>query len=871
MATAIARMQSSKTWRLADAIRSGIAPLRRGLGGACRLLRRLADRLGAIAVGSASAGVPVGNAAAIEETTAAVDERPDTLLAPAPEQSTPGPGSATDRNALLRLIPRRSTPYEEYLRNNSRDHAAAREAEQLLAEMERRPLISVIVTARPGPSDGLRETLESLRAQVYPRVQVIVADASSTASAMLDGQLSSLPIGPGGFAEACAEAAARANGSHLVFLDGRTRLAPDALLHLALAATESAVEPDLIYGDDDEIDGDGRRFGPRFRAGWSPELLLSCPYIGSTFAICRSTYEAIGGLRSRFEEAWPYDLILRLSERPCRVAHVARVLAHVRADRGGPRREPIGAVALAASALAESIERRGIVAGVGLPDWAARRGVPCFELDFPDRGPRVAILIPTKDRVDLLRRCIGSVLERTTYRDFEIVVIDDGSDDAETLAYLDGLEAPCRVVRSDRGDGRFNYARMHNRAIRALPDGVEFVLLLNNDTEVRRPEWLSQLVGYARMPGVGAVGARLFYGDGRIQHAGMVTDLHDGLPGHLFKFAPWWEGGPDARVARNVDALTAACLLVARSKFLEFGGFDEGRFAVGYNDVDFCRRLGRHGLRCVYAPRAELLHLEGASRGVIDDPSEAAAYLRRWGGRCDPYHHPSFARGDERSGLSTRRALCRTGQADRAPRILLCVDGLDATGDAAFVGDLALGLRDRGLIIPAVRSPSPGPVGRSLLDGGIALLIEPEGAERSPFERAKLLAGRLASEGSDLVHAVGLDGFAAVHAARLAGIPAIWTIRRTSDFRDAFAGFDEPSAHAAIGAFSDAYRVTFPAWGTRRPYHPVESRWNFEVIREAIPAPVASLDPAEAQSEARSPRAGLSLDLLSRDRRRRLA
>ncbi|RUL84885.1 glycosyltransferase [Tautonia sociabilis] len=827
----VAAMQASRTWkavatvgRLVDRARSAARAMR---GLPARVVRGKARPIGGT---PGIGGEPRGDR--LPEAPLRDDRPPEE----GPRRSAVEPSRPRrDRNAILTLIPPRVEPYDEWLRNNAWNAARRTEAERDLGRLTSKPVISVVVAAAGETVAELRETLASIREQVYPERDVILVGGSTSAPASMAGRARARGAADGDGFEALRAAASEATGEYLVVLDGRTRLAPDALLEIARAATVGDEPAMLVFGDEDRVDAEGRRFGPRFRPGWSPELLLATPAIGRVFAVRRSDYEAVGGLRPEFGEAWPYDLALRLAERPGRVARVPRVLWHVSADREGP--DPVEAasartIGLAARAVSEALGRRGIEARVCQPGWASRQRFPAFELEFPDRGPRAAVLIPSKDRVDLLRRCVASVRERTTYRDFEIVILDNGSVEPETLEYLDGLGEGCRVLRIENEGGRFNYARLHNKAITLLGDEFEFVVLLNNDTEVRRGEWLSQLVGYGGMEGVGAVGARLLYGDGRIQHAGMLTDLHDGLPGHAFKSSPWWDAGDQrlARLPRNLSAVTAACMLVRRSTFLELGGFDERRFAVGYNDVDFCLRLLERGLRCVYAPKAELLHFEGATRGTEDDPTEASAFRTAWGHRSDPYHHPALSRGDERLGISTRRAGPIAWPGGRPARVLIALDQLDATGAGQLARGLAEGVRGRGLVEVEVLARGVGPIADRLRDEGVRVTIA--------RDREEDLLDRLSRGDLDLLHVVGLGEADAIEAARSIGLPTIWTIREAVDFRDAFSGLGAHEARGAIGAFSAAYRVVFPAWGVRRPFHPVESRWNFEVVREA-PRPIA--------------------------------
>jgi GT2 family glycosyltransferase len=478
------------------------------------------------------------------------------------------------------------------------------------------PFFSILLWGDGEPAEA---TFASLRAQTYPAWEVVPAP----------------------------EDLAAARGLYLIPLEAGDLMEPDGLRRLAEALMGND-PPDLVYWDERGTNGHPDRLKP----GWSPVLLLSEMYLGRSLAIRRDRFNALGGYRAGFGAARHHDLVLRMAEGRARVAHLPWCLTRPRSFSGPC---PAAEIDLGTRAIREALERRRIDGWVSRPRFALAEGKPIFQIDFPEDGPRVALVIPTRDRVDLLRRCVGSILDRTTYRPFRVVVVDNDSSDPETLRYLEELPARdvrCEVVRISNEGRPFSYARVNNLAVAGLGESDEFVVFLNNDTEVLRPEWLGQMVGHGRMPGVGAVGARLLFPDGRVQHAGMAVGLEGGLPGHLFKLAPWWHRGDldGAVVARECSAVTAACLLTRRSVFLEMGGFDESRFAVAFNDVDYCLRLGRSGLRSIYAPRAELLHHEGATRGFGDDPAETGAYLAAWGHLIDPYMNPCWRGAPDRGG-----------------------------------------------------------------------------------------------------------------------------------------------------------------------------------------------------------------------------
>ena len=745
---------------------------------------------------------------------------PETPTVPVGDAMPDEPAVSTvDRTSIVAMIPRRLAPYDAWLERNPWDAGAARASDRILRELPRRPTFSIVVER----SDVDRASIDSIRGQRYPAFEVVPAG--------IDEPPSAIDVGPGGPTAALAEAARRAGGEYLLFLEAGSTLEPDALVHFAASATTEGHPPDLLYADEDAIDPEGNRTRPTLRPGPSPELLLARPYLGGSFAVRREAIEAIGGIRAESGHAWAFDLALRLFEHSERIARVPRLLIHSKgsptAGRWATRFEDD-----AERVLDEALRRRGIDARVVRPSWARRERSSTFELAFPERGPKVAILIPTRDRAALLRRCLDSIIERTSYRDYEVVVLDNGSTDPETLDDLERLTGNCRVLRLPSTDGRFNYARLHNEAMASLDGSVEFAVLLNNDTEVIRADWLGQLVGYGRMPGVGVVGARLLYADGRLQHGGMLPALHEGLPGHAHKFAPWWSRGiegRDPRHAANVGAVTAACLLVRLRTFLELGGFDAERFAVGYNDVDFCLRLREAGLRCVYAPGAELLHLEGASRGTSDDPVEAIGFKQRWGSRKDPYHHPSLARHDERLGIRIGRVSIDVGDRHRPPRLLMVAGDLGKGGHGHRIAELASRLRARGLAEPTIAASETGGMADRFRRDDLPF--------EGPIATLEHLERRMRALGIDLVHAFGLDAIGSLQAALRNGLPALWTIAEAVDFRDALDGTDEPTARASIRAFDQADRVLFPSWGVRKHFQAIESRGNFEVLRESPDEP----------------------------------
>ena len=735
--------------------------------------------------------------------------------------------------------------YATWLACNVPAAAAERTLRAALASRHGRlPRISVIMPVFNTPGDLLDRAISSVRKQIYDGWELCIADDASIDPAVAQSLLRWSSIDDrirvvrrdrnGGIAAATNSAVSLAGGEFLAFLDHDDLLSPDALAEVAIHAADHP-NTDIIYSDDDKIDTEGRRFDPQFKPDWSPTLLLSYMYLSHLLVVRRSLFEAIDGVREGFDGSQDYDLILRAAERARRVGHIPRVLYHWRvtpsstASSGDAK--PHSFVA-GARAVADALARRGSNGTVSHPDWAKAGKVGMFATQFPDQGPRVSILIPTRNRLDLLEICVAS-LSRTTYRNFEIVIIDNESDDPATLAFL----AVCghRVVRISCPDGRFSFAHLNNAAARAVDS--EFLLFLNNDTEVASPRWLSQMMGYARMSGVGAVGAKLMYRDGTVQHAGVVHGYHEGLPGHAFRSMPAREWGylGYLRVAREWAAVTAACMLTPRALFLETGGFDETAFAVAYNDVDYCYRLSDGGYRCVVCPDAELVHEEGRSRGFADDPDEITAFRRRHGMRIDPYYSAHLSLDNEHFEIRPYRHPA-TG-ADGAVRVIAATHNLNHEGAPHTQFELIHGLYRQGLLKPTVISPQDGPLRADYEQVGIPVkIVTPlDTSSKAEFERGvDELARTFRELGPDVICASTLQTFWVIAGAHAAGIPAVWNVHESEPWQGYYEFLPPDVRTSAYRCFAYPYRVVFGSRATRRVWEPLNDHHNFTAIYNGL-------------------------------------
>ncbi|HET9819677.1 MAG TPA: glycosyltransferase family 2 protein, partial [Rhodanobacteraceae bacterium] len=525
---------------------------------------------------------------------------------------------------------------------------------------DRGPLISLLLAVDDIPAPSLRRCLDRVLDQVWARWELCVVDRATRAPqvssvlaeyARRDARIRVMRCERDeNIAEASNAVLAMARGEFVALLDADDQLRPHALLRVA----ESIVADSglaIVYSDEDRLDPAGQRIDPHFKPDWNPDLLRSRNYFGHLTSIRAALVREAGGFRAGLEDSRDYDLILRCVEQvePEQIRHIPEILCHrhVTADRATTGRDATQVAATGARALTEHLQRIGADAEIessGLPPGYHR-----VRWHLPRPVPKASLIIPTRDRLELLRTCVESILAKSTHPDFEIVVVDNQSGDGATLRYLRELETR-ENVRVLRYDAPFNYSAINNWAAHQC-DGP-LIGLVNNDIEVITPDWLEEMAGFAARPDTGAVGAMLYYPDDTIQHAGVLLGML-GLAGHIGAKKPRGWAGHAGRglVAQNLSAVTGACLLVRREVFEEVGGLDE-RLPVAFNDIDFCLRVRARGYRNVWTPFAELYHHESASRGDDDtvekmarSNSEVAFMQARWGQalREDPAYNPNLS------------------------------------------------------------------------------------------------------------------------------------------------------------------------------------------------------------------------------------
>ena len=549
-----------------------------------------------------------------------------------------------------------ATGYTTWLQETSRvDHHAL---QKQLRQMRRQPVISVLLPVYNPDLELLEAAIESIRSQLYERWELCLADDASTDAivrpfleerARKDSRIRLTLRSHNGGIAACSNSALQlATGEWCALLDQDDVIAAEALACVALEIDEHS-EAGIIYSDEDKIDRTGRRSDPFFKPDWNPELFLGQNFINHLGVYRTDLIRSVGGFREEVEGSQDYDLALRCVERlqPSQVRHIPRVLYHWRAVPGSLAAmvdaKPYAQEG-ARRAIADHLRRQEIVARVEACPEAGESHRVAYQLAEP--VPLVSIIIPTRDRVELLERCLTSLREQTTYPSTELIIVDNGSTEARTLGFLRELEHKTGSLVL-RDDGPFNFSRLLNQGVAASKGSV--LAFLNNDLEAEEPGWLSEMVSHAVRDQTGAVGARLWYPNGTLQHGGVILGL-GGMANHAFPGMPRGEEGYFRRawLQQNCSAVTGACMVVRKELFVRVGGFDEVNLPVSFNDVDFCLRLTAAGFASVWTPYANLIHHESASRSHRRTEEEQAlfrkeaSYMRdTWGRELinDPYYN----------------------------------------------------------------------------------------------------------------------------------------------------------------------------------------------------------------------------------------
>ena len=546
--------------------------------------------------------------------------------------------------------------YEAWLARHKVDKRTLRR--QKHAAFAQKPLISIVIPLYCTPLPYLKELLESVRRQSYENWQLCLADGSpdDKAKEFIEkhyGREKRIVYRKleenGGISVNTNEAVALAAGEYLMLCDHDDTLEPDALYEIVKAINDTSA--DVLYTDEDKVSMDGRHyFDPNFKPDFNLFRLRENNYICHIFVVKKSLTDETGLLRSEFDGAQDFDFILRCCEKAQKITHIPKVLYHWRCHMDSTAADPSSkayAYEAGRKAVREHYQRLGIDAKVEMterPGW--------YRSHVKVQGnPLISVIIPNKDHTDDLELCLFSMTRKSTYRNYEILIVENNSEKEETFEYYRKLPDRYPKARVLTWEKEFNYSAINNFAAKEAKG--EYLLFLNNDVEILTPDWMEEMLQNCQQENVAAVGAKLYYPDDTIQHAGVVLGL-GGIAGHIMCRASKEDPGYFGRMisVQEISAVTAACMMVKKSDFDAVGGLDE-TFQVAFNDIDLCMKFRAAGKKIIFTPYAELYHYESKSRGLEDTPEkqfrfdkEVKRFQEKWAQQLemgDPYYSPNLS------------------------------------------------------------------------------------------------------------------------------------------------------------------------------------------------------------------------------------
>ena len=546
--------------------------------------------------------------------------------------------------------------YEAWLARHKVDKRTLRR--QKHAAFAQKPLISIVIPLYCTPLPYLKELLESVRRQSYENWQLCLADGSpdDKAKEFIEkhyGREKRIVYRKleenGGISVNTNEPVALAAGEYLMLCDHDDTLEPDALYEIVKAINDTGA--DVVYTDEDKVSMDGRHyFDPNFKPDFNLFRLRENNYICHIFVVKKSLTDETGLLRSEFDGAQDFDFILRCCEKAQKITHIPKVLYHWRCHMDSTAADPSSkayAYEAGRKAVREHYQRLGIDAKVEMterPGW--------YRSHVKVQGnPLISVIIPNKDHTDDLELCLFSMTRKSTYRNYEILIVENNSEKEETFEYYRKLPDRYPKARVLTWEKEFNYSAINNFAAKEAKG--EYLLFLNNDVEILTPDWMEEMLQNCQQENVAAVGAKLYYPDDTIQHAGVVLGL-GGIAGHIMCRASKEDPGYFGRMisVQEISAVTAACMMVKKSDFDAVGGLDE-TFQVAFNDIDLCMKFRAAGKKIIFTPYAELYHYESKSRGLEDTPEkqfrfdkEVKRFQEKWAQQLemgDPYYSPNLS------------------------------------------------------------------------------------------------------------------------------------------------------------------------------------------------------------------------------------
>ena len=558
---------------------------------------------------------------------------------------------------LFHKEPEKTDDYEQWILKHRPDKKTLRKQKKTV--FQKKPLISIVIPLYQTPEPYLRELIDSVKAQSYENWQLCLADGSpdDRLKGFLDrnyGKENRIVYRKleqnGGISANTNEAVALATGEYLMLCDHDDTLEPDALYEIIKAINEKD-NPDVLYTDEDKVSMDGKHyFDPNFKPDYNLFRLRENNYICHIFVVKKALTDRVGLLRTEFDGAQDYDFIFRCCEEADKVVHIPKVLYHWRCHMDSTAADPESkayAYQAGRRAIKEHYQRMGIDASVEMTE---RPGWYRSYVKIQD-NPKISIIIPNKDHIDDLELCLFSLTKRSTYKNYEILIVENNSEKPETFEYYKKLPDRYPKVKVLTWEKEFNYSGINNFAAEQA-EGV-YLLFLNNDVEILTPQWMEEMLQICQQKDVAITGAKLYYPDDTIQHAGVVLGL-GGIAGHIMCKASREDPGYFGRTVtvQEISAVTAACMMIRTEDFWNAGGFDE-TFQVAFNDIDLCMKVRAAGKKIVFTPYAELYHYESKSRGLEDTPEkqfrfdkEVKAFEAKWSeqlAKGDPYYSPNLS------------------------------------------------------------------------------------------------------------------------------------------------------------------------------------------------------------------------------------
>jgi len=526
-------------------------------------------------------------------------------------------------------------------------------------ELTYQPLISVLIPVYNINQVFLSECIDSILNQTYQNFEICLVDDASklqeTKETLKAYEKKDTRIKVkyraknGHISRATNDCLKLANGEFVALVDNDDTLAENALYEVVKALNENK-KLDFIYSDEDKLDLNGIRCNPHFKPDWSPDTLMSLNYICHLAVIRKSLVEEVNGFTVGLEGAQDHDLFLKVTEKTNRIHHIPKILYHWRMGEGSTSmtiKNKDYASDKGAIAIQNALERRGLSGSVQ-KDEKSGYYIVNYELK---QQPKISIIIPTRDYSETLDTCLSSLFQKTTYKNYEVIVVNNNSKEKETFDLFARFKKKYKNFKVIDANMEFNYSKINNLAIKEAKG--EYIVLLNNDTEIITPEWLDKMVGYASLSHIGAVGVKLLYPDTTVQHGGVILGL-GGVASHAYIGTSREDLGMYGRlrVPYDYSAVTAACLMVKKEKFYEVDGLEEN-LSVAYNDIDFNLKLLKKGYNNIFLPQVELFHFESKSRGMDTTTEKYQRFLKesdymykKWPRviKNDVFYNPNFSK-----------------------------------------------------------------------------------------------------------------------------------------------------------------------------------------------------------------------------------